>query len=231
MGLSALFSLSVALNFSATYPFRVGVADCLSRRGTLAHRLIAGKLRVLLSSLLFGFLSLTVLFEIAVQNPPLFWGYLTVNVLLSFLLASFVGRLLAGTVKEEVLDYLTLLWVPPLTVVLTVVPYALLALFTLKVGSVLPENSPLEYFKKLYEVHISRNDCPLLGWPKLFLQYSEYLYWLAVLNFLAFKGKIFLAGALLLLIKGGISAWVINRNALLVAKFLRDLRKSFGLPS
>jgi len=228
--LAVAFAFAAAADYAAALPYRRRLALCVARGESPLAALLVGKLRQLLSSLLFGLLTVLALYWLWLDwSPPLVLLVLF-SAAATFWLEGVLRRKLERHLVPEAASVLVLRLASIGAALPAAVLFAVLSYFTTPLAQVFPTADADLYLETLLEEFVGGSPCSPLGWPAVVLKFSEYLFWSLVLKAFAFGGWKFVLASVFLLIKGGLPAWVINRNLLLIKKTLPFFGRSFGRP-
>jgi len=196
------------------------IAECLVSSPGVVKSLLLQRFSGYLSSFLFGALSaFSLLLLVYTGHSALYW-FTLLNLLAVFVLFKPLERYFLKYTYPDAALVLTSKYLPPLVVIPLSLLYAFYLFNTAPLGQFIPSPEATRFEKELFELYVQNFSCSPLGWFVYAAKLLDYTLWSLQLALAKEAPSIFPFAAVYLLIKEGLSVWVLNA---FLAKFLAYL--------
>jgi hypothetical protein len=219
---AAVFFAAFTSNLVLVLSYRKRIADCfVKREGFVKNSLFIHLLGVVSGSIVFGVLVVFTLWEFFF--PPFKTGivYLFFSTAAVLLLDYLLLKFLRYYTSEDISEYLSAKVLPLLVALIGAPLFAIYMYNHANIDQFVPTADPQSYWRALQNGY---GRCPILGPFFALFKMWDYLIWSGSLLLERLNPRFFKVAALLLLFKGGISAWVLTRTVLGLKATVRRLK-------
>ena len=196
------------------------IADCLVSSPGVVKSLLLHRVSGYFSSILFGsLLSFSILLLVYTGHRALYW-FTLLNLLAVFLLFKPLERFFLRYTYPDAALVLTAKYLPLMVVIPLSILYGLYLFNTAPLELFIPTPEAAKFERHLFEVYIEHFGCTPLGWFIYSVKLLDYTLWSLQLVVAKEFPSVFPFAAVYLLIKEGLSVWVLDA---FLAKFLAYL--------
>ncbi len=216
--------LTTQVNFYPQDLFKRKVVDCFLLKENILKRFLRGVWGTIFSSTIVGITFVWVLFNALASGEKLTLIYFITVAGLTLYLYPLVFKVFKEQIPPEVGDYLIFKYLPWVVISLTVIPYAVIFYFSVPVKDLVPIADPQRYLESVLNRY-GYIHCELFRHLAVLGDFLNYLVWSVVLSLSKVSGQLFLFATFFLIIKGGISGWVVARTILGMVITLKNLKR------
>lgn len=185
------------------------LADCIIHREGIVKGFLIGFIGGYFYSILFGLFFILVFLTLLFSGHKALWFFIFINILFIILSYKPFKRIVLSHTYPDLAFYIISKYLPWIVLIPLSVLYATYMYNTLTLGEFLPSLDAIEYEKHLLEQYLKGYSCEWIGLFAYIIKYLDYLVKSLSLR-LASEFKYGIIFVLYLLLKEGLSVWVIN---------------------